>query len=88
MKQNHDVIIIGSGIAGMTAAIYCLRAGLNVAIIEKSIYGGQMSITNEIEKNVQSFIDDKEFRKNILDFLKNLEYQFGYFYNTFIKNKG
>lgn len=45
-------------------------------------------INNEIEKNVQSFIDDKEFRKNILDFLKNLEYQFGYFYNTFIKFMG
>lgn len=45
----YDVLIIGAGISGMTAAIYCLRAGLNVAIIEKSIYGGQMSITNEIE---------------------------------------
>lgn len=45
----YDVLILGAGISGMTAAIYCLRAGLNTAIIEKNIYGGQMSITNEIE---------------------------------------
>lgn len=45
----YDVLIIGAGISGMTAAIYCLRAGLDTAIVEKGIYGGQMSITSEIE---------------------------------------
>lgn len=45
----YDVLIIGAGISGMTAAIYCLRAGLSTAIVEKNIYGGQMSITSEIE---------------------------------------
>lgn len=44
-----DLIIIGAGPAGLTAAIYALRAGLSVIIIEGVIYGGQMSITNEIE---------------------------------------
>lgn len=44
-----DLIIIGAGPAGLTAAIYALRAGLDVKIIEENIYGGQMSITNEIE---------------------------------------
>ncbi len=44
-----DLIIIGAGPAGLTAAIYALRAGLSVVIIEGVIYGGQMSITNEIE---------------------------------------
>ena len=45
----YDLIIIGSGPAGMTAAIYAARANLNVAIIEKSAPGGQMINTNVIE---------------------------------------
>lgn len=44
-----DLIIIGAGPAGLTAAIYALRAGLSVLIIESNIYGGQMSITSDIE---------------------------------------
>ncbi len=44
-----DTIIIGAGPAGLTAAIYCLRNGLDVVIFDKNIYGGQVAITNEIE---------------------------------------
>ena len=44
-----DLLIIGAGPAGLTAAVYALRAGLSVAILEANIYGGQMSITSEIE---------------------------------------
>lgn len=44
-----DVAIIGAGAAGMTAALYALRAGLKVLIIEKEIYGGQFSIADNIE---------------------------------------
>lgn len=44
-----DVIIIGAGPAGLTAAIYALRAGLDVTICEKNIYGGQISIVDSIE---------------------------------------
>ena len=36
MKEKYDVIIIGSGIAGMTAGIYLKRAGLNTLIIEEN----------------------------------------------------
>ena len=44
-----DTAIIGAGCAGLTAAIYSLRAGLKPIIFEKSIYGGQIAITSEVE---------------------------------------
>lgn len=44
-----DLIIIGAGPAGLTAALYALRYGLSVTVIEKNMYGGQMSLTNSIE---------------------------------------
>lgn len=44
-----DVSIIGAGPAGLTAAIYALRAGWSVKIFEESIYGGQTSIIDRIE---------------------------------------
>lgn len=45
----YDLIIIGSGPAGMTAAIYAKRANLDVLLMEKSAPGGQMISTAEIE---------------------------------------
>lgn len=44
-----DVVIIGAGPGGMTAALYAGRAGLKTVIFEKSAAGGQMAYTNEIE---------------------------------------
>ncbi len=44
-----DVIIIGAGPAGLTAALYALRYGLSVTVLEKDMYGGQMSLTSSIE---------------------------------------
>jgi len=44
-----DLVIIGSGPAGITAAIYALRAGLHVTICEANVYGGQCSIIGKIE---------------------------------------
>ena len=44
-----ELIIIGAGPAGMTAAIYAADAGLSVRLIEKGMYGGQMTTTDRIE---------------------------------------
>lgn len=45
----YDLIIIGGGVAGMTAAIYAARAGMSTLIIEKAAFGGQVAITAKIE---------------------------------------
>lgn len=45
----HDMIIIGGGPAGYTAALYAARAGLDVVVLEKLSAGGQMALTTEID---------------------------------------
>lgn len=71
--ENYDVVVIGGGAAGMTAALYAGRARLKTLLIEKSLIGGLATYTSEIE-NYPGFpegIDgtelmklfDKQFRK-------------------------
>ena len=45
----YDTLIIGSGPAGMTAALYAGRSNLKVGLLERGIYGGQMNNTADIE---------------------------------------
>src|SRR3972149_6675 len=45
----QDLIIIGGGPAGLTAAIYALRAKLDVLLVEKGILGGQIALSDVIE---------------------------------------
>lgn len=45
----YDMIIIGGGPAGYTAALYAARAGLDVVVLEKLSAGGQMALTTEID---------------------------------------
>ena len=49
MRETYDVIIIGAGPAGLTAAIYASRADLRVLIIEAGVNGGKLSKIHEIE---------------------------------------
>lgn len=48
MTKEYDFLIIGAGPAGMTAAIYASRAGLNTAMVEAGAPGGKLLKTNEI----------------------------------------
>ncbi|MBQ3446747.1 MAG: thioredoxin-disulfide reductase [Synergistaceae bacterium] len=47
--EKHELVIIGAGPAGMSAAIYGKRAGLDVLVLEKGIAGGQINNTDEVE---------------------------------------
>lgn len=72
-----DLLIIGAGPAGLTAALYALRAGLSVNVFEKNMYGGQVSIIDKIEnypgmKNVLG----ADFSNNLYEQVKNLGAEF------------
>lgn len=49
MAKQYDVIVIGAGPGGMTAALYASRANLSVLMLDRGIYGGQMNNTAAIE---------------------------------------
>lgn len=51
----HDIIVIGAGPAGLTAAVYARRAGKTVLLLEKSTFGGQVTYSPKIE-NVPGFV--------------------------------
>ena len=56
MKPIHDMIIIGGGPGGYTAALYAARAGLDTVVLEKLSAGGQMALTSRID-NYPGFED-------------------------------
>lgn len=69
MKNIYDVIIIGGGPGGYSAALYCARAGLKSIVMEKLSAGGQMALTSQIdnypgfEDGVDGFILGEKMQK-------------------------
>ena len=64
----YDIIVIGGGPAGLTAALYAKRANKSVLIIEKAAYGGQITYSPKVE-NIPGFIavSGNEFAEKLVE---------------------
>ncbi len=82
--KKYQVVIIGSGVTGMTAGIYLKRAGINTLIIEGDTPGGQLNRASSI-KNYPGFkeVDGPTLAYNIYDQLNELNID--YLYESVIK---
>ena len=63
MDEVKDVLIVGAGPAGLSAAIYLIRSGYEVTIFEKGFPGGKVNLTAEVER-LKGERDDLESRLN------------------------
>ena len=64
----YDIVIVGSGPAGLTAAIYGLRAGKSVLVIEKNGFGGQIAYSPKVENIPGTIqISGAEFADRLLE---------------------
>lgn len=79
MQKIYDTVIIGSGIAGITAAIYLKRANLDVLLIDKDAPGGQLNKISIIE-NYPGFlkISGPELTENLMKQIENLNIEIRY----------
>ena len=69
----YDIIIVGGGPAGLTAAVYALRAGKNVVVIEKNGFGGQIAYSPKVENIPGTLqISGSQFAEQLVDQAMNL----------------
>ena len=85
----YDIIIIGAGPAGLTAAIYARRASKKVLVLEAKTYGGQIINTLDIENYpVEEHISGFDFATKIYNQAKNLGAEITFERAVEIKNLG
>ena len=77
--KEVDVVIIGSGIAGISAAIYLKRSSLSFVLLDKSMPGGKLNIIHRID-NYPGYpsISGLELSKSLLEQCKQLGIEFSY----------
>ena len=69
----YDIVIVGGGPAGLTAAVYGLRAGKRVVVIEKNGFGGQIAYSPKVENIPGTIqISGAEFAEQLTDQAMNL----------------
>ena len=74
---DHDIIVVGGGPAGMTAAIYARRAGKSVLVLEALSCGGQILNTPDIENYpVEAHISGFDFSQKVYEQAKGLGAEF------------
>lgn len=77
MDQIYDIVIVGAGPAGMTAAIYARRASKSVLVLEAVSYGGQIINTPDIENYpVEAHISGYDFAAKVYKQAKDLGAEF------------
>lgn len=77
MEQIYDIIVVGAGPAGMTAAIYARRAAKTVLVLEAVNYGGQILNTPDIENYpVEAHISGFDFSTKVYEQAKGLGAEF------------
>jgi len=79
MEKIYDVLILGGGVAGMSAGIYAKRSGKSVLIIEKAALGGQVFSLPKIENfPSQKEIDGFSLAQMFAEQVENLEIDIAY----------
>ena len=64
----YDIIVVGGGPAGMTAALYALRNGKRVLVLEKNGFGGQIAYSPKVENYPGSLqLSGSELAEKMLD---------------------
>ena len=85
----HDIVIVGAGPAGLTAAIYAVRANMSVRIVDRLAPGGQMININEIENYTGvGKINGAELAMKMFEHAREMGTEFDYKTVTKIQDNG